>query len=335
MATTHPPDVQLLIDQARATYKAPPLLIHLLGLSLAMCGGMINTIAYLDLSAHSFVSHLTGTSTKIGMRLAGEANTPSAHQQHDNAEEAATTYYAVLLVVFFFMGSCTSGCLIARNAVTIGRSAYGVVMLMMASLLIVSMFFDVAQDFPLGGLLVAMSCGMQNAMVTTYAGAVVRTTHVTGTFTDLGLLSGRMLSNFVKNGVNMGPVDRAFLRADFEKWRILFCLLFGFIFGCYFGTVLHIHLGDRSLMVPAGLFLLAGVSHLGYVVLVLKRSVVQQAVQSASHKNEGTTSHNVMLYVDGDVYDLNDSFSSEVSNMTNLIAQAQVARGSQELKGGP
>lgn len=186
-----------------------------------MCGGMINAISYLDLVGATFVSHLTGTSTKIGIRLTGHYQTPSKALIDKDAEEAATAYYAILLVVFFVTGSCISGCFIARNAVSVGRSAYGIVMLIAASLLFISVFFDLVEGFPSGSLLAAMACGIQNAMVTSYAGAVVRTTHVTGTWTDIGLMQGRMFANVLKNGLAMGPVDRAFLRADFDKWRIL------------------------------------------------------------------------------------------------------------------
>lgn len=39
----------------------------------------------------------------------------------------------------------------------------------------------------------AVACGMQNGMVTTWSGAVVRTTHFTGTITDTGLVIGHWL----------------------------------------------------------------------------------------------------------------------------------------------
>jgi Protein of unknown function (DUF1275) len=41
--------------------------------------------------------------------------------------------------------------------------------------------------------MLAMACGMQNGMTTRYSGAVVRTTHLTGMFTDMGLLIGHLL----------------------------------------------------------------------------------------------------------------------------------------------
>jgi hypothetical protein len=38
-----------------------------------------------------------------------------------------------------------------------------------------------------GMYLAACACGLQNAMISTYSGAVVRTTHLSGMFTNLGI----------------------------------------------------------------------------------------------------------------------------------------------------
>ena len=38
------------------------------------------------------------------------------------------------------------------------------------------------------------ACGVQNGLATHWGGAVIRTTHVTGLFTDVGLLLGRLAS---------------------------------------------------------------------------------------------------------------------------------------------
>ncbi|WP_156312572.1 DUF1275 family protein [Marinagarivorans algicola] len=37
------------------------------------------------------------------------------------------------------------------------------------------------------------ACGLQNALITIYSGAVIRTTHTTGIFTDLGIMLGSKL----------------------------------------------------------------------------------------------------------------------------------------------
>jgi uncharacterized membrane protein YoaK (UPF0700 family) len=62
-----------------------------------------------------------------------------------------------------------------------------------------------------GASLAAMAAGLQNALATSYSGAVVRTTHMTGIVTDLGVHFGHALRG--------EPV---------EWWRVrLLGLLFG------------------------------------------------------------------------------------------------------------
>lgn len=52
-----------------------------------------------------------------------------------------------------------------------------------------SIYF-LTKDSLSGHYLASAACGLQNALATTYSGAVVRTTHVTGIFTDLGIMLG-------------------------------------------------------------------------------------------------------------------------------------------------
>uniref|UniRef100_UPI002E245368 YoaK family protein n=1 Tax=Marinobacter sp. OP 3.4 TaxID=3076501 RepID=UPI002E245368 len=79
------------------------------------------------------------------------------------------------------------------------------------------------------------ACGLQNAMATQYSGAVVRTTHLTGIFTDLGIMLG------------------AFLRGEgFDRRKALLFLIIisGFIAGGTLGAVLFEALRFKSLLVP-------------------------------------------------------------------------------------
>ena len=57
-------------------------------------------------------------------------------------------------------------------------------------------YFLYSDQFFAGALLFAM--GLQNALVSVISGSVVRTTHLTGTFTDLGIdLAQLNISNFI------------------------------------------------------------------------------------------------------------------------------------------
>src|SRR5690606_9389894 len=63
---------------------------------------------------------------------------------------------------------------------------YGVVLIVEGALLAFAV--PLLTRVPVAGsACAAAACGLQNAMATAYSGAVVRTTHVTGIVTDLGL----------------------------------------------------------------------------------------------------------------------------------------------------
>merc|ERR1712188_91887 len=102
-----------MLEEARSSFKSPPWGAQFAGAIMAMCGGMINSIAFLDLGSHFFVSHLTGDTTHVGMRLAGLDNV--ANSKQTAADAAATTAFAVLIIVAFCTGAAISGCFISRN----------------------------------------------------------------------------------------------------------------------------------------------------------------------------------------------------------------------------
>jgi len=274
---------------------------------MALCGGMINTISFLELGEHSFVSHLTGTSSKIGIRAAGLMTEPSESQTAADAEEAATALFAVLLVTTFVIGSAISGLLISRTAVNIGRSAYGLTLLLSSGFLCVAAFTDISAGRPIGALLVSVACGISNGMVSSYSGNIIRTTHVTGTWTDFGLSLGRMTRNLLTNGVNPpeNSAARAWLIADMKRARLMLLLALSFIFGCYLGALLSWE--KQGLLIPAAILAIGGIAHSCYVAFVLNISFFQMVNTS------GEPERQVSLLIDGEVYDFDDSFASELA----------------------
>jgi len=305
-AVAREPLNQEQVNTARASFKQPELMAHVAGAIMALCGGMINTISFLELGEHSFVSHLTGTSTKIGIRAAGLQTEPSESQKAAGAEEAATALFAVLLVTTFVIGSAISGVLISRTSMNIGRSAYGLVLFLSSGCLCAAAFTDVSAGRPIGALLVSVACGIQNGMVSTYSGNIIRTTHVTGTWTDFGLSLGRIARNFLGHGIK--PLEnsaaRAWLIADMKRARLMLLLALAFIFGCYLGALLSWE--KQGLLIPAAILALGGLAHSSYVAFVLNISFFQMVKTSGEHERQ------VSLLVDGAVYDLEDSVVSEV-----------------------
>ena len=87
-----------------------------------------------------------------------------------------------------------------------------------------------------GQYLASAACGLQNAMITTFSGAVVRTTHMTGIITDLGIMIGESLRG------------RQFDR----RKALLFLFIFsGFLLGGVAGAALFTVYGLHTLIFPA------------------------------------------------------------------------------------
>ena len=56
-------------------------------------------------------------------------------------------------------------------------------------------------------VLVAAACGLQNAMCTSHFGAIIRTTHLTGTVTDIGSTLGRISMIYLRKGCRRSRLD--------------------------------------------------------------------------------------------------------------------------------
>ncbi len=90
------------------------------------------------------------------------------------------------------------------------------------------------------GRLFSLAClcfimGMQNATITKISGARIRTTHVTGMVTDIGIELGRAAFGLARPGTRPGP--------DWRKFRILAELVGAFFTGGLVGAVGYGHLG--------------------------------------------------------------------------------------------
>lgn len=200
--------------------------------SLAVVAGMVNVVGFLGFE-HQAVTHLTGTTSLLGASIAQGQMRPALH--------------LLLLIAAFVGGAALSGVIIQDSTLRLGRR-YGVALAIEAMLLACAVPLFEHQQIA-GAALAAMACGLQNAMTATYSGALVRTSHLTGMFTDLGVFLGHALRGMA--------VDRR---------RLSLCLLIisGFLLGGVIGAWLFPHLSYRTLYVPAVLTGTTGVAYFGY-----------------------------------------------------------------------
>lgn len=211
--------------------KPVPLWIQFGGFTLALMGGCINAVGLLCAHAHA-VSHLSGTITSLGIEL-GEQN-------------HALARHAALIIVFFFLGCVLSSMIIRQSTLKAGRR-YGATLIAEALVLILATYL-LQHDSEAGLYAAAMACGLQNAMATSYSGAVIRTTHMTGIVTDLGIAIGLTARG---------------LKADWRRMRLYLVLLAGFLSGGALGAIGYHNFASETLLVPATV---AGVVGIGYTV---------------------------------------------------------------------
>ncbi|MFN3495576.1 MAG: YoaK family protein, partial [Hydrogenophaga sp.] len=102
---------------------------------------------------------------------------------------------------------------------------------------------------PLTVVLLCFIMGLQNAVITKISRAVIRTTHITGLLTDLGIELGKLLY------VNRHP-DQQPVRADRERLRVHGQLIASFFVGGVVGALGFKHLGYGSTVPLAALLLL-------------------------------------------------------------------------------
>ncbi|WP_203235159.1 YoaK family protein [Rariglobus hedericola] len=202
------------------------------GFVLTCAAGSINAVGFLGMH-HQAISHMSGTVTVLSNELA--------------TGQFSLAWYAVMVVLAFFTGSVLSAVIIRQSALKLGRR-YGVALMLESVLLIVASRLLAHGDY-MGECLAAMACGLQNAMATHYSGAIIRTTHVTGIITDLGIAVGLKFTG--------EPIEK-------RRTGLLLVLLAGFFTGGILGSWGYTLLGFDTLLFPAALTGVAGGGYFAY-----------------------------------------------------------------------
>ncbi|HBS54873.1 MAG TPA: DUF1275 domain-containing protein [Stenotrophomonas sp.] len=209
-----------------------PTWVWIGAVALSSVAGMVNVVGFLGFE-HQAVSHMTGSTSQLGMAIA-------------QGDWRAVGHLWGLLVAFS-LGAMLSGLLIQDSALQLGRR-YGVALAIESALLLVAIpLFEQQQIW--GALAAAMACGLQNAMATTFSGAVVRTTHLSGMFTDLGIGLGHLLRG---------------LPLQMRRLTLSGLIISGFLGGGIVGAWLFMHFRYDALLAPALLTGLAGIVYVMY-----------------------------------------------------------------------
>ncbi len=221
-------------NESISTYTPSNVAVWLV---MAFQAGVINIGGYL--ACHNFVSHLTGLATLFGNEV--------SQFNYSHALGMAA------VPVLFLVGAMISASLVDIRLRLKKKPKYyiifGFMFLLIAGVEVVGfngVFGEFGEplmrprDYVLMALL-CMICGMQNGTITSVSRAVVRTTHLTGIVTDLGIGIVRVLN---RDKVE----DRAFedVRANYMRLGLITC----FVFGSVFGGLLFPRSGFRGFLLP-------------------------------------------------------------------------------------
>lgn len=205
---------------------------------LSFNGGCINAGGFL--ATGRFVSHVTGFATLFGVDLI------------DNQIEAA---FGILSVpIFFLLGAFLAGLLIDRPIYQGKKPHFDWVMGLSAFCLLLAAGGGEMLQFGIFGrtiglqqsyallVLLCLASGLQNAAITSSSGHSVRTTHLTGLTTDLGLGLARIFTFDLK--VSRLQAER---RANFLRIGSIIA----FAIGSAVGALIFVKLGYRGFILPA------------------------------------------------------------------------------------
>lgn len=217
--------------------------VHL-GLSLAFIAGAINAGGFV--AVNQYTSHMTGIISSVADGLA--------------LGDFGFALAAIGSLLCFIFGAACTELMVNWARGRRLQSEYALPLMLEAILLLVFGFLGKELHEHMGlfisftVMLLCFMMGLQNAIITRISNAVIRTTHVTGIVTDIGIEFGKML--FWNRYVD--KEDEAYVRANRGKLWLLINLLVMFFLGGVAGAFSFKVIGYLTTVFIAGaLFLLA------------------------------------------------------------------------------
>ncbi|MFU8823673.1 YoaK family protein [Yoonia sp.] len=190
-----------------------------LGYVLAFVAGAINAGGFL--AVQQYTSHMTGIVSEMADLIA--------------VGQYRIALFGLVCLVTFISGAACTALLVNYARSRQLQSEYAIPLLLEASLLMAfgilgSQIAEVQGVFvTITILLLCFVMGLQNAVITKISGAVIRTTHITGIATDLGIDVGRWLFRKAAKGTTFAPTP--------QRMPMLAILLISFFVGGLTGAV--------------------------------------------------------------------------------------------------
>ncbi|WP_293779034.1 YoaK family protein, partial [uncultured Oxalicibacterium sp.] len=194
-----------------------------LGALLALVAGAVNAGGFL--AVHQYTSHMTGFVSAIADNLV--------------LGNILLVLGGLGSILSFLCGAATTAVIVNWSRHRGLGSVYALPLVIEALLLLqfgllgANLNTFIAITLPATVLLLCFIMGLQNALVTKMSSAEIRTTHVTGVITDLGIEIGKMI---YWNRSNHRQAE-GYVHANPDKLLTLALLLSMFFSGCLIGAI--------------------------------------------------------------------------------------------------
>ena len=209
-----------------------------LGVTLSFVAGATNAGGFLAVG--QYTSHMTGVLSSVADSVV--------------LGQAALALAGLAALMAFTLGAMTTAWMVNWGLRRQLQSAYGRPLLLEAALLLVFGVFGTGIDFfaplfmPLTVLILCFIMGLQNAVITKISHSEIRTTHITGLLTDLGIELGKL---FYVNRLTRDSL----VKGNRQKIRLHASLIGSFFLGGLMGALGFKHIGFISTL-PLAVFLI-------------------------------------------------------------------------------
>ena len=200
-----------------------------IGVLLAFVAGAVNAGGFL--AVHQYTSHMTGIVSAMADQLILGAY--------------ALVLAGIAALLCFLCGTICTTIMVNYARVHQLRSEYASPLLLEAALLLCFGMLGARMEqlhglfVPLTAMMLSFLMGLQNALITKLSRSVIRTTHVTGIVTDIGIELGKLI--YWNRGRQRE--DGNFVVADRARLRLHSALLLAFFSGGAMGAWGFAHIG--------------------------------------------------------------------------------------------
>ena len=236
--------------------------------------GIINSVGFLAFGA--FVSHVSGHATRAAVEYT------EGHWRMGSAFFFATLY--------FISGAVFTTLLTSAQSIETRTKRFTIPLVVELFLILYVMFRALRLATPMSGITSSQSTwfifilsflmGLQNALIRNASGTIVRTTHMTGVATDIGIALGTACLSFLQETVKQSKKSFAVILADqhgfqakisaakklfrttihsfvnmfrYERLLLHVSVLVSFLAGAVIGTLGFVNFFFYTLLLPAAL----------------------------------------------------------------------------------